>query len=85
MATHLRWNSLSADGWSHCSMKLCLLFSIEKSGLEFGFGCTCLVGEYDGAFGGELNKVFYGGEVVTFQNGRTGIMSPRVIHASFIR
>ncbi|KAJ8644963.1 hypothetical protein MRB53_006711 [Persea americana] len=37
--------------------------STERSGLEFGFGCTCLVGEYNGAFGGELNKVFNGGEV----------------------
>ena len=60
------------------------MVSTERSGLEFGFGCTCLVGEYNGAFGGELNKVFNGGEVVTFQNCRTGIMSPRVIRASFI-
>lgn len=61
------------------------MFSTERSGLEFCFGCTCLVGGYDGTFGGELNKVFYGGEVLTYQNGWTGILSPRAIRASFIR
>lgn len=57
IATHLRWNSLPADGYPHRSIELCFVLKGAVWNLAFGVhdSVTCFVGENSVDFGGELN------------------------------